>query len=82
MESFRAVLSEFPEVDPDATEDVGSLPGELRKLTSDIGTVVVIDEFLNLTDVYLEAPALLQVFTDYELEGLDFFLILGGSSIG
>ncbi len=82
MESFRVVPSGFPKVDPDAIEDVESLLGELGKLVSDTRTIVVINEFFNLADVYPEASALLQMFIDHKLEGLDFFLILSGLLIG
>ena len=81
LQGFRSALSAFPETDPEGIVDVQTFLDSLTRLSSAERTVVVIDEFPRLVDVCEEAPALLQVFVDHELERNNLFLILCGSSI-
>lgn len=81
MGAFRTVLSEFPEIDPERIVDMRTFLEALTMLSSAEKTIIVIDEFPNLAEVCEDAPAMLQVFVDRELERRNLFLILCGSSI-
>ena len=81
FQGFRSVLSVFPEIDTEGIVDMQTFLDSLTRLSSTERTVVIIDEFPRLVDVCGEAPALLQVFVDHELEKNNLFLILCGSSI-
>ena len=68
FQGFRSVLSVFPEIDTEGIVDMQTFLDSLTRLSSTERTVVIIDEFPRLVDVCGEAPALLQVFVDHELE--------------
>ncbi len=81
MEVLREDLGAFLGRD---VSDVGSPLELLRALESlDPGrkTVIVIDEFPVLVDMFPETPGLLQRFIDHRMTGLNIMLIVCGSSI-